>query len=95
MARVEERRLWVRLMSKDALRNYMEFRGFRSASELAERAGCSKATIGFLVSKGKASRTSCSPKMARKIEDALQAPPGSLFAAEVTVVTRYIARDAA
>ena len=39
MARVEERRLWVRLMSKDALRNYMDSEDSRRASELAEWGG--------------------------------------------------------
>lgn len=85
MARVEERRIWVRLISTDALKSYMQFRGFRSVNELAKRVGVSKSTIGHLHS---GSRVSCGPDVARRIEEALQAPPGSLFVAEVTPVTR-------
>lgn len=86
MALKVEGRMWVRLISKDALRSYMQFRGFRSVRELAERVGVSKATIGHLHS---GARDSCSPDVARRIEDALSAPPGSLFMPTVTPVTRH------
>ncbi len=85
MALSIERRMWVRLISNDALKSYMQFRGFRSVNELAMRIGVSKATIGHLHS---GARRTCSPKTARLIEEALQAPPNSLFIPEVTPVTR-------
>lgn len=86
MALKIEGRMWVRLINRDALRSYMQFRGFRSVRALAERVGVSKATIGHLHS---GARDSCSPDVARRIEEALNAPPGSLFVPTMTPVTRH------
>ncbi len=58
MALSIERRMWVRLISNDALKSYMQSRGFRSVNELAMRIGVSKATIGHLHS---GARRTCSP----------------------------------
>lgn len=75
-------RLWVRLISKQALRQYMEFRGMTNG-ELAAAAKCSASSIAFLRSTGKSARDTVGPDTARRIEEALNAPPGSLFAATV------------
>lgn len=77
-------RLWVRLISKQALRQYMEFRGMTNEG-LANAAKCSYSSIAFLRSTGKSSRDTVGPAAARRIEEALNAPPGSLFAATVLV----------
>lgn len=75
-------RLWVRLISKQAFRQYMKFRGVTNGS-LAKEVKCAPATIAFLRSTGKSSRDSVGPELASRIEAALNAPPGSLFAAQV------------
>lgn len=86
-------RLWVRLISKRAFRQYVGFKKFTNR-QLAEAATdilrdrgydtkCSEATIAFLRSEKKSSRMSCRPETASAIEEALGAPPGSLFAVEV------------
>lgn len=82
-------RLWVRLISTQALRQYMEYRG-ETNSSLAHKCGpgVGRAIVGHLRS-GK--RTSCSPNTAAAIERALNAPPGSLFVPEVT--SGYLARN--
>lgn len=79
---IDTGRLWVRLISKQAFRQYMEFRGLTN-EELADKAKCSVATIAFLRSNGKAARDSVGGKTAQRIEAALNAPPGSLFSAQV------------
>lgn len=76
---LSERRLWVKLISRDALRQYMEFRGETNES-LGRKAGLSKAIVGHLRS---GHRSTCNGKTAAAIERALNAPPGSLFVAEV------------
>ena len=72
---------WVRLISSDALDNYMTFRGI-SNRELAIKCGSEKhrSTISLLRC---GNRNTCGPDIARKIEKALGAPPNSLFLAEV------------
>lgn len=82
-----EGRFDVRLISSTALAQYMTFRG-HSVRSLAIAAKCNRSTVGHLRS-GK--RKTCSPKAARRIEEALQAPPGSLFVAEVSRVSREVA----
>lgn len=74
-------RLWVRLISAQALQQYMTFRGETNRT-LADKTGpgVGRQIIGHLRS-GK--RTSCSPRTATAIERALNAPPGSLFVPEV------------
>ncbi|MFC8182460.1 hypothetical protein ACFULT_26610 [Rhodococcus sp. NPDC057297] len=76
----------MRLISKTAFRDYMKHRGMSNAS-LAEAAKCSRASIAFLRSKGKAGRDTVGPDTARRIEEALNAPPGSLFSATVLVAS--------
>lgn len=74
----------MRLISRQALRQYMEFRGETNAS-LGTKAKLCKSTVGHL--RG-GQRDTCSPKTARAIEKALNAPPGSLFLAELPHTTR-------
>jgi transcriptional regulator with XRE-family HTH domain len=74
----------VRLISKQAFRDYMKFRRMTN-EQLAEAAQCSTATVAFLRSKGRSARNSVSAEVASRIEEALNAPPGSLFAASVVV----------
>jgi len=81
MANQSPWRLWVRLISSDALDSYMRFRGLTNEA-LAIKAGDPKyrSTISHLRS---GARKTCGPKIARAIEKALEAPPNSLFLAEV------------
>jgi len=81
---VQEVRFDVRLISSAALAQYMQHRGFTVRS-LADRLGVKHARIGHLRS---GHRKTCDPALARKIEKALDAPPGSLFVAEVSTVYR-------
>ena len=80
----------MRLISKEAFRSYMEFRGETNVS-LGRKADVSKAIVGHLRS---GQRDTCTPKTARKIEKALNAPPGSLFVAELPHATRGERRSA-
>ena len=78
---LQERRMYVRLISTQVLRDYMKFRGETNASlgaKCAPYAG--RSIIGHLRS---GFRQTCSPDTAKAIERALNAPPGSLFLAEV------------
>ena len=74
----------MRLISREAFRSYMEFRDETNVS-LGRKADVSKAIVGHLRS---GQRETCSPQTARKIEKALNAPPGSLFVAELPHETR-------
>lgn len=74
----------MRLISREAFRQYMEFRDHTNVS-LGDKAGVSKAIVGHLRS---GQRDTCSPKTARLIEKALNAPPGSLFLAELPHASR-------
>lgn len=74
------RLFYVELISTDALRQYMKYRGY-SVKGLADRIGVSKATIGHLHSGG---RKSVGPETAKAIERALDAPIGSLFVPKVS-----------
>lgn len=86
MIRIEGR-FEVRLISADALRQYMDFRGM-TIRELATRAGCSHSTVGFLA---KGTRKTCRPATARAIAKALDCPVESLFVAKVSKVSREVA----
>ncbi|MCD4535683.1 helix-turn-helix transcriptional regulator [Nocardioides sp. cx-169] len=79
-------RLDMKLKSRDVLRQYMKFRGV-NVRQLAEQSGVSRSTVGHLHS-GK--RKGCRPEAATAIEAALQAPPGLLFDAVVTNVSREV-----
>lgn len=80
----------MRLISRQAFRQYMEFRAETNVS-LGKKAGVSKAIVGHLRS---GQRDTCTPATARKIEAALNAPPGSLFVAELPHAARGTARVA-
>lgn len=79
MATITTGRLWMRLISWQVLDQYMEFRNETNTS-LAEKAGVSRQIIGFLRT---GHRTTCRPKTARAISEALKVLPESLFVAEV------------
>lgn len=74
----------MRLISREAFRSYMDFRDETNVS-LGKKAGVSKAIVGHLRS---GQRSTCNPKTAKLIERALNAPPGSLFVAELPHATR-------
>lgn len=97
-------RLWVRLISKRAFRQYVTFKKLTN-EELAEAATeilrdqghntkCSVSTVAFLRSEKKSARMTCRPETASAIEKALGAPPGSLFAIEVLAASPSIKRTA-
>ena len=96
-----EVRFEVRLISHQALAQYMGHRGFTVRSLAAavtfhlkkrnRSASCSPATIGHLRS-GK--RNTCGPEIARAIEEVLGAPAGSLFVPKVSNVIRDTGRAA-
>ncbi len=76
-----EGRLDVRLISAQALKQYMDFRG-HSVRSLAAKVGVSHGTIGWLTS---GQRTTTKPETAKRIAKALDCPVQSLF---VPVVVR-------
>lgn len=79
-------RLTVRLKSRRALADYMEFRNITSAYQLARAAALKPGVVGHLVS---GRRNSCSPKTARAIEEALGCPPGFLFDPKMSQVVSH------
>lgn len=95
---VTEGKFWVKLIDRGTLVRYMDFRGFtvRTLAEAVDREVkkhdrmtiSSRAAIGHLRSDGKASRSTVQPWTARAIEKCLECPPGSLFVAEVSRVSR-------
>lgn len=85
-----ERRFEVRLISPQALRQYMAFRRYTIRS-LAKRIGCSHSTIGHLVS---GARKNVSPRIARSIAEALDCPVESLFVPRMSSVQREVRRAA-
>lgn len=80
----------MRLISAEALAQYMGHRGFTVRS-LADRVGVSHSTIGHL---RRGSRSTCKPKTAKAIEKALDAPAGSLFVPRVFHVASNSGRAA-
>lgn len=83
----------MRLISKQAFRQYMKHRGMTN-EDLAREARCSVSSIAFLRSRGKSARDTVGPDVARRIEDALNAPPGSLFAAQVLAASESVKKSA-
>jgi len=79
----------VRLISKQAFREYMKYRDFTNEG-LATAAKCSESTIAFLRSTGKSARDTVGPATARRIEKALNAPPGSLFSAQIIATSASV-----
>lgn len=74
----------MKVKDRRILADYMKFRRM-SYADLAKRVGCSKATIGHLVT---GVTTSTKPEWARAIEESLDAPAGSLFLARVSRVSQ-------
>ena len=83
---------WMKLRSADILRAYMEEKGF-SIGQLARYAGCSRGFISHLLAGRK---TSCTPKLADNISEALGAPTIAIFVEHApTVSSRSGARQGA
>lgn len=80
---MDEWRLTVKLKSRRALLEYMDFHRLKTAYALAAKAGLKAPAVGHLVS---GRRSSCSLATARAIEEALQCPPGFLFEAKMSRV---------
>lgn len=74
-----ERRLLVKLISAPVLDQYMKFRNETNRS-LASKIKKSPALVAHL---RRGARSYCAPDVGPAIERALNAPPGSLFVAEV------------
>lgn len=74
-------RLDVKLISAQALRQYMEFRGY-SVRSLAAKVGVSHGTVGWLTS---GQRTTTKVSTAKAIAKALDCPVDALF---VPIVVR-------
>lgn len=79
----------LKLISARALAQYMKYRGF-TVRTLADRVGCSPATIGHLRS---GARDHCRDAWAKKIEEVLDAPRGSLFIPKVSRVAHNARRQ--
>lgn len=84
---ITERKFEVLLMSHEALKGYMGFRGY-SVRSLAAKVGVSHASIGHLTS---GSRKTCNPEVARKIAKALDCPVEALFVPRISTVHREVA----
>ena len=66
---------WMKLTSADTLRALMAQRGF-SYEQMARYSGCSKSFISHLIAGRK---TTCTPKLAERIAEALSVPQEILF----------------
>lgn len=77
----------MQVKDRGALLSFMEYKGIKSAYELARRANLGVGIVGHIVS---GRRTTCSPKTARAIEGALEAPQGFLFVARMSQVTEDV-----
>lgn len=86
-----ERRLLVKLISSPVLDQYMRFRG-KTNRELAAEVKRSPALIAHL---RRGARSYCDPEVAVQIERSLNAPPGSLFVAEVHGASTHDTRKTA
>ena len=83
-----EWRLDMKLKSPEMLRQYMAYKRM-NIRELAKAAGVHSATIGHLHSGKRQGK--CSPDTARRVEEALGCPPGLLFEARASTVSREVA----
>lgn len=77
----------MRLKSPEMLQQYMDFKRMK-VRDLAKAAGVSRSTIGHLHS---GARDTAKPATARSIEEALGCPPGLLFEARASNVSREVA----
>lgn len=104
-AGTSEVRFWVRLISSEALAQYMQHRGFtvrslaavvdadtRKHAAKGDGAATSSRTIIGLLRSG--NRSTCQPYTARAIERCLGAPGGSLFVPQVSSVLPATGRAA-
>lgn len=78
----------MRLKDRTMLRQYMEYKHM-NIRQLALASGVKRATIGHLHSGAR--NGACSPTTARLIEGALGCPPGLLFEARASKVSREVA----
>ena len=85
-----EGRFEVRLISSEALAQYMSFRSL-SVRDLAQRAGLSRAIVGHLRS-GK--RKNVKPATAKAVAKALDCPTEALFVPSVVHVASNVGRAA-
>jgi hypothetical protein len=76
-------RFYMKLKSRKALREYMDFHGIKTAYALARKANLGVAIVGHLVNNR---RDTCSAATAAAIEKALQCPPGFLFEPQMSRV---------
>jgi transcriptional regulator with XRE-family HTH domain len=76
---------WMKLRSAEVLRAEMRHRGL-SERTLARYAGCSRAFIGHLLHERK---SSCTPELAVRIEEALGLREGALFVPRVSSQTEH------
>lgn len=74
---------WMKLRSKEILDAFMANKGF-SNGRLAQYAGCSRAFIGHLRT---GLKTSCTPKLAEAIAEALDVPLVALFEPKTSAVS--------
>lgn len=94
----DDGRLVLKLISQQVFRQYMDYRNQTNRSLSAATRGpdgrprAGRAIIGHLRS---GQRTTCSAPVARAIEEALNAPPGSLFVPSVTIGQRASRQTAA
>lgn len=89
----DQGRLWVKVISTQALRQYMEYRGESNRSLAAKCGpGVGRSIISHLRS---GARTSCSPRTAAAIAEALDVPVRALFVDEVTTASPLTKRGAA
>lgn len=80
----------MRLISAQALRQYMEFRGY-SVRSLAAKVGVAHGTIGWLTS---GQRSTTKVATAKKIAKALDCPVDALFVPELVHGSRTVRRAA-
>lgn len=91
--RYDDGRVWVRLISRQALNQYMAFRNETNRS-LSARTGAAHVGHGIIGHLRSGKRSTCSPRTARAIEEALNAPPGSLFVLSVPTGSQATSRVA-
>lgn len=68
---------YAKIRDAELLRSFMKSRSF-STARLARYAGCHRSFIGHLMT---GARTTCSPQLAFRIEEALGVPGGIIFVA--------------
>lgn len=87
-AQLEEWRLELRV-KKRALRDYMTYKR-ETVRSLAKKVECARSTIGHMRSPSKERGVLCPPELAARIEEELDAPPGSIFEPKVSRVSQDV-----